>query len=297
MHTFTGHTHQSDNFYDTDDEEEIQKAWDDSLPEPVPCVSRPPPEPAPAPLPKQRCPAYLRQVERRAAMRNEGVMDRILFRTRIAVGPEVAVTASDMLSLAPGIQVSDGVVDVFGSILQDHYKGKVCYFTIFTMMKLRHDSARCAADIEGKCRDIFQKSTVLFPLHLGPSQNGHWCLITFTPATNTLREYNSLSKCYRSEIEANVLIIKRMLCTLHKRIFEPRTGTEWYRPLDLSSGVVHVECPQQPKGSEDCGVFTCGYALHACEAKEDDAVAITQSAILQMRDDISKIIHRGFLTE
>ena len=240
--------------------------------------------------PNKRHPTYARRKERRAAMRKEGEEGKILQR-RDTKFNEVAVTTEDLLTMVPDEELSDGIIDLFGKCVEEKYPGS-CYLTMWVMLKMKHDPESAAAFVVGKCPNILRHEILLFPLHLGFGQSGHWVLATLSVEEEEIRTYNSLDKQYKGEMMEWRIKLRRFLQHLHELTYKHIAG-DWYRPIALNHfKETAVTCPQQPKQSVDCGVYVCGFMLCAVERQ---LPAFTQEGILNMRKDIAKIVHKGYI--
>ena len=238
-----------------------------------------------------------------AARGEYGDQERILWRHQFPGQTEVAVTASDLQSLAPGVQVCDAIVDSFGVILQKEsmtgQKRKIKFVPVLQMLQMKMNKSACLTSLSKM--DLFDTSAnscVLFPVHVGNnSGGGHWFLVTYTPSSSPslLQVFNSLPIYQETESGRAVELIRNTLVDLHAAMYKPR-GEDWYRALEPPL-VKHVKSPQQADGSQDCGIYTIFCMLHCAHGnpEEEPKFNDSPSSLLKMRRDIERIVHRGYI--
>ena len=237
-------------------------------------------------------PALRRRHQRRIAMRTNKQDGKILCREDTCFN-EVAATGADFVTvLKENERLSDGVLDMFGTILQKKYQTNI-YMTCLMMMKLKFDPIKTASKVATNpaCKDFFKKEKILFPVHVGHAGQGHWLCLVLDVGSGVLKEFNSLNHIHRNQIEAVKSKIKMFLASLHKKLHE-HIANGWYRPVTFEEETVSV--PQQPAGSQNCGIWTAVYLLACCEKKETDPLP-TEDKMTDIRKDISQIIHRGYI--
>ena len=243
-----------------------------------------------------KTPANKRRDERRKTVRDDDLKGKILAR-KTTYFNEVAATGEDFRRvLKDNARLSDGVLDMFGAILQEKYP-KIIYVTCYIMMKINFDPEKAASKVAAnpKCRDFFEKEKILFPVHIGRGGQAHWLCLVLDVKKGILREFNSCDTHLRQEIEAVKRRIKLFLISLHRKMKEHKVENGWYNPPTFEEE--SVKCTQQPPGSQNCGVWLCAYLLACCETSnnEKEDLQIREDAMADIRKEISLIVHRGYI--
>ena len=244
-----------------------------------------------------KTPAQKRREERRKAQIEEVEDEEGKFLCRKPTYfNEVAATGSDFRTvLKDNERLSDGIVDMFGAVLQKKYERNL-YITIYVMNKIKFDPEKTAGKVatNPKCKDFFNMEKILFPVHVGQRGQAHWLCLVLEVKEGILKEYNSLSHVKRKEIESVKMKINKFLVSLHEKMYKHKMEGQ-YDPITFKEKA--VPCTQQPSGSLNCGIWLCTYLLAVCQTSVDrkEDIQIREDQMADIRKDISQIIHRGYI--
>ncbi|XP_019644953.1 PREDICTED: sentrin-specific protease 5-like [Branchiostoma belcheri] len=160
---------------------------------------------------------------------------------------------ADLMTLAPHEWLNDNVLNGYFDLLSEARPDDVYCFNTFFYTQL------CRKGYQGVRRwtrkvQIFQKSVLLVPLHLG----NHWCLAEVAVQDKLLFLYDSRGG-------ANLTCLQRLvsyLCCEAEERGEADFTSGW-------EGHFREDIPVQ-ETSGDCGVFVCQYARCIMEGRPMD---------------------------
>lgn len=180
----------------------------------------------------------------------------------------INMTKSSLDTLTPPNKLDDNVINFYIEILAERSKNdkklpKVhCMNTLFWIKyrdrdKYTYKTGKDGISAETKDINIFDKDIVLYPIHTGPSDDGHWSLAIVNMNEKTIKFYDSLKNTKAKS--ANVLeVLDNLLVYLeeeskHKIQNSKFSASDWIKDDDVRN------MPKQDN-DYDCGVFCCMYA-------------------------------------
>ncbi|XP_078613563.1 uncharacterized protein LOC144883149 [Branchiostoma floridae x Branchiostoma japonicum] len=169
---------------------------------------------------------------------------------------------ADLVTLAPQEWLNDNVINGYFELLAEVRPDVYCFNTFFY-------TQLCRKGYQGVKRwtkkvQIFEKSLLLVPLHLG----NHWCLAEVSVADKLLFLYDSRGGAYPTCLQRLV----SYLCCEAKERGEADFTWGW-------GGHCKEDIPVQ-ETSGDCGVFVCQYARCIVEGRRID---FSQDDITELR--------------
>ena len=234
-----------------------------------------------APRQETRNASYTRRLQRRAAI--QGKTPGKLLTTVKTTFHEACIENRDLASLAPtemgGKLVNDSVLATYGKLVQDKYPD-TCYITTYYMQILAQNPAQAAREVAKKCPTFFTKEVVLFPIHTGAPNAGHWCLLAADLMNKRMFQYDSMN----TNCDVIGRKISRFLFHLSRNLSQ---GT-----VDLSEFEI-LECPSpKQSNSTDCGAFTLAFFEAAAQKQE---AVIKQKDIPAWRLEVMRRCQRGYI--
>eukprot|EP00058_Branchiostoma_floridae_P007438 XP_002592926.1 hypothetical protein BRAFLDRAFT_275692 [Branchiostoma floridae] len=169
---------------------------------------------------------------------------------------------ADLVTLAPQEWLNDNVINGYFELLAEVRPDVYCFNTFFY-------TQLCRKGYQGVKRwtkkvQIFQKSLLLVPLHLG----NHWCLAEVAVQDKLLFLYDSRGGAYPTCLQR---LVSYLCCEAKEREEEDFTWG-W-------GGHCKEDIPVQ-ETSGDCGVFVCQYARCIVEGRRID---FSQDDITELR--------------